>query len=126
VRAPPTVLGSAGIAVPPSARFVIRFTTTQRKGSVTVTLTNEPDISISSLYGTATFTSENDRVTIDNAGSEASYDIELPRTARWVEILVASRRILLKRGDQIVTSRGADAGGHYVLPLTSAASRPDE
>jgi hypothetical protein len=115
--------GSAGIAVAPSDRFLIRFITTQKRGAATVSLTNGSEITISALDGAAAFTSDIDRLTIDNAGSETSYEIHLPRGARWVEILVAGRRVLLKRGDRVVTSAGADSGGYYVLPLTSAASR---
>lgn len=113
----------AGVAVAPSGRFTIRFITTQKKGTATVSLTNGSEITVSALDGTAAFTSGIDRLTIDNAASENSYEIHVPRGAHWVEILVADRRLLLKRGDQVVTSAGADSGGHYVLPLTSAASR---
>lgn len=122
-RATRAAPASAGIAVAPSDRFTIRFTTAQKKGTATVSLTNGSEITISALGGAAAFTSGVDRLTIDNAASETSYEIHLPRGAHWVEILVADRRLLLKRGDQVITSAGADSGGHYVLPLASAASR---
>lgn len=122
-RATRAAPGSAGIAVAPSDRFTIRFITAQKNGTATVSLTNGSEITISALDGAAAFTSGVDRLTIDNAASETSYEIHLPRGAHWVEILVADRTLLLKRGDQVITSAGADSGGHYVLPLTSAASR---
>jgi hypothetical protein len=115
--------GSAGIAVTPSDRFTIRFATTQKKGNAMVSMTDGPDIAINALDGTALFSSETDRVTIDNSGSEGSYEIELPRGARWVEILVAGKRLLLKRGGQIVTHSAMKPGGRYVIPLAPAASR---
>jgi hypothetical protein len=88
-----------------------------------VSMTDGPDIAINALVGTALFSSETDRVTIDNSGSEGSYEIELPRGARWVEILVAGKRLLLKRGGQIVTHSVMKPGGRYVIPLAPAASR---
>ena len=67
--------------------------------------------------GWATFTTDVDRLTIENRGSTADYEIELPHGAPWMEIGVGERRLLFKQGDRLVTNAPADARGRYILPL---------
>jgi hypothetical protein len=109
---------SAGIAVVPGDRFVIRFMTTQAEGEARVTLTVGSEIVARAVNGRATFATEADRLTIENEGSRAHYEIELPRGAPRVEILVGPRPIFLKRGQQLVTDVPPDTQGRYILPLT--------
>ena len=118
VQPTPAEPGSAGIAVAPSERFVIHFATTQAEGAVAVSLTDGPEITARALNGTATFTSDIDRLTIENGGSTADFQIDVPHDARWVEIRVGLRRLLLKRGDSIITDTKPDTRGRYILPLT--------
>lgn len=117
VRTTPTGPGSAGIAVAPGERFVIHFATTQVQGAVAVSLTDGPEITARALNETAVFTTDIDRLTIENGGSTADYELGVPRDARWVEIRVGQRRLLLKRGDDIVADAEPDARGRYVLQL---------
>ena len=107
-----------GIAVTPRARFTIRFASAQASGIATVTLTDGPDIVARSVNGTATFMTDVDRLTISNARSTADYEIQIPRSATWVEIRVATRRLLLKRGTEVQSDLRADSLGRYMLPLT--------
>jgi len=109
---------TSGIAVPVQGRFTVHFMEPQAQGVITVSLTDESTISTRVLGGTAAFTTDVDRLTIQNSGSAADYEIELPRGAPWVEIYVGTRRLLLKDGDRVVAEAPADARGRYVLPLS--------
>jgi hypothetical protein len=79
---------TSGIAVPVSERFTIHFAAGQSTGTVAVSLTDSLNVVVRVLGGTATFTTDADRLTIENRGSTADYEIELPRMAAWVEITV--------------------------------------
>lgn len=116
----PAMPGSAGIAVAPSERFVIHFESAQPRGVAAVSLTDGTDITARASSGAATFTSDIDRLTIENGGSTADYEIDIPRDAPWVEIRVGSRRLLLERAGRVVSDVRADARGRYILPLTRA------
>jgi hypothetical protein len=117
--APPRALpATAGIAVSPGDRLSIEFATNQAEGSAaTVWLTDGPAVVARALNGTATFTTDVDRLVIGNHGSTANYEIELPRTAKWVEIRVGQRRLLLKQGALVVTEAPADDQGRYLVSL---------
>lgn len=108
---------SAGVAVEPGARFTIGFGAEQERGIAAVSLTDGSSIVARRLAGTATFTAGVDHLAIENAGSTADYEIELPQSAAWVEIRLGARRLLLKDGARIVTDAPVDAGGRYLLPL---------
>jgi hypothetical protein len=109
---------SGGIAVTPHDRFTIGFTSVQTSGTATVILTDGHDIIARSANGTATFMTDVDRLTISNEASAADYEIQVPRGAPWVEIRVAARRLLLKRGAEVLSDVPADTLGRYVLSLT--------
>lgn len=115
--APPTETATAGIAVTPTARFTIRFTTSQPVGALTVSLTAGSEIVARVHNGNATFTSEVNRLIVINEGSTADYTIELPRNAPWVEIQVGERRVLLKEGPRVSVSARPDSLDRYVLSL---------
>jgi hypothetical protein len=119
---PTTQPVTSGIAVPVQGPFTITFAEPQAQGVVTVSLTDQPDIVARVLGGTAAFTTDRDRLTIENRGSAADYEIELPRSASWVEIAVGPRRLLLKEGDRVVTDGPIDTSGRYSLPLAPPPS----
>lgn len=115
---PPPVDSGAGIVVVPGARFTIVFASEHAAGTVTVSLIDGSSIIARRLNGTASFTSDVDRLTIAaGQGDSAAYEIELPRSAPWVEIRAGGRPLLLKDGERIETTPGAGAGGRYALPL---------
>ena len=115
----PAEPGPAGIAVEPSERFTIVFGTPQIRGAVAVSLTEGSRIVARRLSGTATFTTGADYLTIENGGSTADYEVELPRSTPWVEIRLGARRLLLKDGTHVVTDAPVDAGGRYLLALAT-------
>jgi len=108
---------TSGIAVPAPERFAIVFLAEQSEGTVVVTLTDAPSIVVRALGGAVTFTTDVDRLTIDNRNSVANYEIEVPRAAEFVEILVDLRRIVVKDKDQFAEGLERDSGGRAVLPL---------
>jgi hypothetical protein len=116
---------TSGISVPMNERFSIQFTTAQAQSSVMVAVIDGPNVVVRVNGGTATFTTETDRLTIENARSTADYEIDVPRNAPWVEIHVGSQRVMLKDGDQFVTDAPIDSVGRYVLPLASPISSGD-
>jgi hypothetical protein len=113
-RRPPV---TAGIAVAPGPRLAIRFAAPQAAGTAAVSLGDGPEVVARALGGGVTFTTEVDRLTVENRGATADYEIELPRGAWWVEIRVGERRLLLKDGDRVVTDAPKDRRGRYVLHL---------
>jgi len=110
----------AGVAVQPGERFTIGFEAEQERGTVAVSLTDGATVVARRLAGSATFTTGVDHLAIANGGSSADYEIELPRSAPWVEIRIGARRLLLKEGPRVITDAPVDARGRYLVPLTSA------
>jgi anti-sigma factor RsiW len=109
---------TSGIAVPVHGRFTIEFTSEQG-GSVAVSLTDEPNILVRVLGGTATFTTDVDRLTIDNRGSTADYELEIPRDAPFVAVSIGTREIVLKDGDAFATGLPTDERGRHVFSLST-------
>ncbi|MGH7554915.1 MAG: anti-sigma factor family protein [Longimicrobiales bacterium] len=114
----------AGIAVAPGQALVILFASTQALGSANVSLSDGDQVEVRALNGAAKFTSEEDpdRLSIDNTGSSASYEILIPREAPRVEIRVAGRRVFLKEGSRMTSTPNTDARLPYTIPLTPAGS----
>jgi hypothetical protein len=111
-------VGTAGIAVAPGASFVIEFTTFQRAGTAHITLTDTIDLTLHAIGGAATFDSDLDRLVVDNRGSSAEFQIEIPRTAPRVEIRLGGEAAFLKSGSAITTRATRVAPEAYQLPLT--------
>ena len=109
---------TGGIEVVPGDRFTIRFAAQQAHGIAMIIVGDTPEIVARTVNGTASFMTDVDRLTISNDGSTADYQIQIPRGAAWIDVRVASRRLLLKRGAQIQSDVQADTLGRYVLPLT--------
>lgn len=110
-------LESAGISVEPTGPFTIVFETEQTQGAASVLVTDASHIVVRSRDSSASFATDVERLTIRNAGSTADFDIELPRGAPRVEILVGGRRVLLQEGPRIVTDAPMDDEGRYRIPL---------
>jgi hypothetical protein len=67
--------------------------------------------------GAATFTSELDRLVIDNRGAASTFEIEIPRSAPRVEVRISQDRIYLKEGER--TSPLSPSSPIYAAPLTA-------
>jgi anti-sigma factor RsiW len=114
----PTTPVTSGIAVHVPGRFTIEFTSAQ-EGVVAVSLTDEPNLQVRVLGGTATFTTDVDRLTIDNRASAADYEIEIPRHAPFVQAAVGTRQIVLKDGAAFATGLPTDEHGRHVFSLST-------
>jgi anti-sigma factor RsiW len=116
----PTPEGTlAGIAIPAGQNLVILFTSTQTAGQASISLTDSGQVVVRALNGAATFTSDVDRLAIENSGSSANFDIRIPRTAERVEIRVAGQRVFLKEGAHITASGSPATGDYFRVPLAS-------
>ena len=115
-----TSQATSGIALTPGTRFVIRFDATSPNGEATVSFTDDSTISVRATQGSATFTSEADRLLVEprSPGSALAVEIEIPRQAPLVEIQVAGERVFLKEGTRITAAQAAIAGERYRIPLT--------
>jgi hypothetical protein len=108
----------AGIAIVPGTNFAIEFTRLQENGRLRVTFTDGDQVQVSAPSGAASFSSDPEKVVIDNQGSSADFAIELPRASPRIVIRVAGVRVLLKQGDRVTLSRGTAESGSWILPLT--------
>ena len=112
----------AGIAVEPGPSLVIQFATAQVAGTLRVSVTDSLRVVARAARGAATFASAEDRLFIGNSASAGNFEIELPRSARSVEIRVGDRPVMMKNGARIIAAVAPDRGGDYLIPLT--APRP--
>lgn len=118
-KEPPVSEPSAsGIAVAPGRELLVVFASPQAAGQASVELTDGAEVSVRASSGAVSFTSEIDRLLIDNRGSSADFEIRIPRAARRVEIRVAGDRIFLKSGPRITSGDAMPSPGSYRLPLT--------
>jgi anti-sigma factor RsiW len=108
---------AAGIAAVPGREFVVSFNAPEQGSRARVSLTDGAEVVVRAPSGAASFTSDAERLVVDNHGSGATYEIEIPRTAPHVEIRVGGNRIFLKEGSRVVTRTPAEDGEHYLLPL---------
>jgi hypothetical protein len=114
--------GIGGIAVAPGTSLTILFATFQTEGAARVRLSDGAEVVVRAPIGAAAFSSGSDRLVIDNAGSSATFEIQIPRAAPLVEILVGGSRLFLKEGSRVTVEGAADARDLYVLPLSRVGS----
>ena len=107
----------AGVAITPGQRLVIVFTSSQTEGDAHVRLTDSAEVVVRAPSGAATFSSDADRLVIDNHGGTGTFEIQIPHTAPRVEILVDGTRRFLKDGDRITANEVPGAAGLYSIPL---------
>ena len=75
-----------------------------------------PNGDLSIVYD-ATFTSDINRLVIDNQPTSAIFEIAIPRSAPRVEIEVHGRRVFLKDRDQVTAGGVTVANQQYLIPL---------
>lgn len=109
----------SGVAIPPTKRFSIVFAAPQDSGLVYLTPGEGLNIVIRAVGGAPRFTlSSADRLDVDNAGLNSSYEIEVPKSATFVELVVGERRIILKDGLRFGEDLLSDEQGRRIVPLT--------
>ena len=108
----------AGVPIAPGQRLIIAFTSSQAEGDAHVRLTDGAEVVVRAPSGAATFSSDADRLVIDNRGGTGTFEIQIPRTAPRVEIVVDRTRRFLKEADRVTASEGPAAPGVYAIPLS--------
>lgn len=121
-RAAPTVDQSpesrvASVGFAPARVVNVIFESPQQSGEIGVTLGDSPLVRVAHRSGSASYTLTPDGVLIGNAGSGASYEVTLPRSAPVVRIRVDNRVVFARDGDDIVTAASPDSQGRYVIPF---------
>ena len=111
--APEAVPRTSGISVDPGASMAILFMNAQSSGEARVTITDRGSITVRALGGPVSFSSDVDRLIVENQESTADYEIEIPRAAPRVEIGINGRAVFLKEGARIVTDAQRNENGDY-------------
>jgi hypothetical protein len=107
----------AGLAVPPGERLVILFERAHPQSQARVSIGDWTEVRVRGPSGGATFGSEADTLRVGNRDSTATFEIEIPRDARKVEIRVAGTRIFAKDGPRIVAQGAGGTEKVYLLSL---------
>jgi hypothetical protein len=105
----------AGIAVTPGDRLTIRFLV-DRGATAILTLTDGDEVVVRTATGIATFTSDEDRLSVRSTGP-AGFEILIPASAPRVDVLSGDSLVLRKRGD-VVTDAHPGPDGRYFLTLS--------
>jgi Putative zinc-finger len=108
-----------GIAISPGRQFTIAIAPAQRDGVVIASITEGAEIVVRALGGAATFTSDVDRLSVDNTGASVRFEIEIPARAPHVEIWVGGRRVFAKDESRVLTDGWREADGRYLVPFWS-------
>jgi hypothetical protein len=113
--------GPRGIAVTPGDRFTIVFSAEQLGAGAMVSLTEGTDVVVRAVGGDVTFTSDADRLLVENRSSSARFDIEIPRRAPHVEIWVGGYQAFSKDGSRILSRGRQGSEDRYLVPFFRAA-----
>jgi hypothetical protein len=115
-QTPKAGLGQLGVAVAPGPQTDISFDAAQSVGTLRVLLADTTNLVIDPTAAVA-YRIYPGGVVVHNRGSEASYDILVPRQARHVRILVGGRVVFEKTASSITAAVRADPAGGYVFPV---------
>jgi hypothetical protein len=99
------------VAVAPGERLDIVFAGAR---TARVTLSEGAEVVIRARAGSAAFAVEKGRILVRD-GDGLDFEIEIPRRAPRVEILLGSRSLFLKEGEEIRTEAPQEASGAYLL-----------
>jgi anti-sigma factor ChrR (cupin superfamily) len=115
-----TAAPGAGIAVTPGDRLTIRFLVEGDGALATLSLTDDDEAMVRAMTGAATFSSDVDRLSVRSAGP-ARFEILIPRSAPWVEVLAGDTPVFRKRAAKVVTETEPGPDGRYGLRLSRSA-----
>ena len=120
-QATPGVPAGAGIAVNPGRSLVIQFTAAQPRSEARVSLVDSALVVVQSSSSAVRFTSDLDRLRIDNTNAAGQFEIRIPQAADRVEIRVGDTSVFLKAGSRIATRGNRLPEGSWVIPLHQTA-----
>jgi hypothetical protein len=119
---------SAGISAPAGRALVLVFSAPP--GSLArVSLVDGGEVVIRAPAGAATFTSESERLLVEDRGAPDTFAVEIPRDARRVEIRAGARRLLVVEHGRVSAAGtavvpGPNAKGVYAVPLGMGPASP--
>lgn len=108
---------TAGVSIDPGDSLDVVFGSPQETGTIHVSSSPAGELLLQILGQPPGIRVESHRLRIDNAGSTASYRIEIPASAPRVGVYVGSRRVLVKVGLTVRAEAERDSTGGYVIPL---------
>jgi hypothetical protein len=108
----------AGIAVPAEEGLVIRLVAEGEDAVAIIELTEDEEVVVRAVEGSATFTSDPGRLTVRSSGP-VRLEIHIPRTAASVEVLAGSTPVFRKLEGGPVSEIPPDSTGRFVIPLRS-------
>jgi hypothetical protein len=112
----PSNLGQLGVAFVPGPQSEISFDALQSAGTLRVSLADSVKLVIDPT-ASVTYRVYPGGVIVHNRGSDASYEVLVPRRAHHVRILVAGRVLFEKLGSSITATMPAEPTGRYVFQL---------
>jgi hypothetical protein len=108
----------AGIAVAAEDGLVIRLEAEGADAVAIIELTEDEEVVVRALEGSATFTSDPGRLTVRSSGP-VRLEIRIPRAAASVEVLAGSTPVFRKLDRGPVSDTPPDSTGRFVIPLRS-------
>jgi hypothetical protein len=110
------VESQSGIAVDPGSHMAVVFVGVPHDTAL-VSLSDSAELMVRALAGTASFSSEPERLTVTHHGPAARLELTIPRDAPLVEVWIDGQRVLVKQGSRLVTQTRPGPDGTYYLPL---------
>ena len=107
---------ATGITLAAGESAEIVFRSRQGAGTVTISESEGSNIEIITTVSIP-YAVRNGRITISNGGTNADYQITIPRRPLRVEVRVADRVLFTKLGSLITATVRPDSTGKYVLPF---------
>lgn len=105
----------AGIAVVPGEDLIILFQPGVAAGGARAVLTDGKEVVVRTINGDAGFTAGAGRLVIAVRSDTTSFEVQIPRAAPRIEILIDGHRVLLKVRDRITTDIVPAHDGSYRL-----------
>lgn len=114
--------GVSGVAVAPGDRLSILIEPGALGAELRINLSEGSDVQVHGTAGAAAYTSSAGYLLIRGRDSSTVFDVQIPRSAPWVEIRAHDERVFLKEGPRVTTG-GSRMGDRYVLPLPGRPAR---
>ena len=123
VATPPSALAPARdrstIAVVPGPNFELVFDTTQSAGEIRVRFVQDAELSVRAEGGEARYAVLPAGLAVRNAGSSASYAVQVPDTQRGLRIRIGALVVFTRTAGRVTPGLVPDPQGMYVIPLSS-------
>lgn len=117
---PSSADSSAGIIVIPPDRLIVEFVNPPEGSSVSVALGSDDALTVRATGAGAAFTSEPERLLVYATRANGSFQVHIPRSARYVEIRTQGTTLLTASNGTVVAAVPAEDRGVYLLQLAPA------